>query len=468
MLFNSSEFLVFFVTVFFLYWFVFNKTLRLQNGFILIVSYFFYAWWNWKFLGLLMLSTLIDYSFGFPIATGSHRKRKFYLVLSIINNLLVLGIFKYYNFFITEVQHLGSVFGLHFSPYILSIALPVGISFYTFHGMSYVIDIYRGNFKPVKNFVDYAVFVCFFPLLVAGPIERATHLVPQVRAPRKFNYEQGVQGLRLALWGLFKKIVIADSLAPNVDAVFLSYGKCSGSTVLLGALYFTIQIYCDFSGYSDIAIGIAKLLGFELLSNFRFPYLSRSITEFWRRWHISLSSWFRDYLYIPLGGSRVSLPKAIRNTFIVFLISGLWHGAKWNFIAWGCWYGIALTYEILTRQARQNLFSKMPVRLVNFITWGCTFTYVCAGFVLFRADTLHIALDYMMHIPHGLFAKPVLWSYAVRYVLPFIIMDWYLRKDERVLRVPKNVVVRYSVYTVMLFVILYHSSDNSGFIYFQF
>ena len=470
MIFNSSAFLVYFVSVFFLYWFVFNKTIKLQNFFILAVSYFFYGWWDWRFLGLLMLSTLIDYFFAFPIAEGSHRKRKLFLVLSLINNLLVLGIFKYYNFFVTEAQHLGSTLGFHFNPYILNIALPLGISFYTFHGMSYVIDIYRGDFKPVKSFVDYAVFVCFFPLLVSGPIERAGHLVPQVQSQRKFDYTQGVQGLRLMLWGLFKKMVIADSLAPNVDVIFGKYTECTGSTLVLGAFYFAIQIYCDFSGYTDIAIGTAKLLGFELLSNFQYPYGSQSISEFWKRWHMSLSTWFYDYLFNPMvialrdwGNRAVAF-----GVIITFLVSGLWHGAAWHFIGWGLWYGIALAYEALTRKARRKLFKKLPAKLGSFISWGITFSYVCLGYILFRARTLHIAFDYMRRIPHNLFTKPTLGSFMFIYVLPFLILDWYFRKDGRILSFPKNIVVRYSFYMLLFFAILNHSNDNSGFIYFQF
>ena len=470
MLFNSSDFLIFFTVVFFLYWFVFNKTIKIQNLFILLVSYFFYGWWNWRFLGLLMLSTLIDYSFGFAIEKGTHTKRKFFLVLGLINNLLVLGIFKYYNFFIAETQHLGGLMGFHIHPYFLSIALPVGISFYTFHGMSYVIDIYRGNFKPVKSFVDYAVFVCFFPLLVAGPIERATHLVPQVTTPRKFNYTQGVQGLRLILWGLFKKMVIADSLASIVDKIFANYHQYSGSTLFLGAFYFTIQIYCDFSGYSDIAIGTAKLLGFELLSNFRYPYYSKSISEFWKRWHISLSTWFNDYVFNPIVFSvrKWAIWGIAFAVIITFLISGLWHGASRHYIAWGLWYGIALAYEALTRSQRKKIFKKLPLKLADFISWACTFLYVCIGYILFRSSTLHIAFDYMRCLTHNLFTTPALKSFLLIYVLPFIILDWYFRKSERVLHLPNNVFIKYSFYTIMFYAILYHSNDNSSFIYFQF
>jgi D-alanyl-lipoteichoic acid acyltransferase DltB (MBOAT superfamily) len=321
-LFNSIEFLLFLPIVFILYWFVFNKSLKHQNFLILVASYFFYGWWSYKFLGLLMLSTLLDYIYGFSVASENRKKAKLFLWLSIINNLGILAIFKYYNFFITQFQSAFELVGVHINPTFIQFALPVGISFYTFHGMSYVFDIYRGKLKPVSNLVDYSLFVSFFPLLVAGPIERANHLLPQVQQKRTLNYLQTIQGLRLILWGMFKKVVIADNLSVFVDSAFKTYGSANAYTLILGAIAFSFQIYADFSGYSDIGLGTAKLFGFELLSNFKFPYFSRDIAEFWRRWHISLSSWFKDYLYIPLGGSKGGKLNAIKNTFIIFIVSG--------------------------------------------------------------------------------------------------------------------------------------------------
>jgi D-alanyl-lipoteichoic acid acyltransferase DltB (MBOAT superfamily) len=334
-LFNSFEFLLFLPIVFILYWLVFNKSLRWQNILVLVASYYFYGWWSYKFMGLLALSTFLDYVYGFFVASPNRRKAKSFLWLSIVNNLGILGVFKYYNFFATQYQTGLELLGLKANPVLLNVALPVGISFYTFHGMSYVFDIYRGKQKPVSNFVDYAVFVAFFPLLVAGPIERASHLLPQVQLPRVFNYTQAVEGCKLILWGMFKKVVIADSLASFVDHAFANHTGLNGTSLVVGAIAFSFQIYGDFSGYSDIALGTAKLFGFELLSNFRFPYFARDIAEFWRRWHISLSTWFRDYLYVPLGGSKQGKLKAVRNTFIIFIVSGFWHGASWNFIVWG-------------------------------------------------------------------------------------------------------------------------------------
>ena len=473
MLFNSIEFFIFLPIVFCLYWFVFNKSVKIQNALILLASYVFYGWWNWHFLGLLFLSTLIDYSFGFWVASDNRRKRKLFLWLSIFNNLLVLGIFKYYNFFTLEAQHLLDAIGLHFSPYLLKVVMPVGISFYTFHGMSYVLDIYRGNFKPVKSYVDYAVFVSFFPLLIAGPIERATHLLPQVQKKRVFNYTQAVQGLRLILWGLVKKVVIADSLAPIVDDIFAHYTSYSGSTLVLGTVYFSIQIYGDFSGYSDIAIGAAKLFGFELLSNFRFPYFSRDIAEFWRRWHISLSSWFRDYLYIPLGGSKSGKLLAVRNVFIIFIVSGFWHGASWNYIVWGAIHAMGFLPLLLLGKNRQNVStvvaqnSKLPnfKELLSILT---TFGFVTIAWVFFRAENLQKAVSYIQHYGKGLFTSPALKLFLFLYVVPFVIIDWSFRRHERDLRLPANKAFRYFIYLISTFTVIYHMGNNAKFIYFQF
>ncbi len=356
MLFNSIDFAIFLPIVFILYWFVTNKNLRLQNVLLLVASYFFYACWDWRFLFLLMFSTLLDYYTGLKMAEAeSQKKKRFWFWLSIVVNLGFLGVFKYYNFFAESFAEALSLLGLQVNPWTLSIILPVGISFYTFHGLSYVIDIYKDRIKAEKNFVDYAVFVSFFPLLVAGPIERATHLLPQIKKKRTFDYTKAVDGLRQILWGLFKKIVIADSCAEYANMIFNNSADHSGSTLVLGAIFFTFQIYGDFSGYSDIALGTARLFGIELLRNFAFPYFSRDIAEFWRRWHISLSSWFRDYLYIPLGGSKGGTWMKVRNTFIIFLVSGFWHGANWTFIAWGALNAIYFLPLLLTNQNRNNM-----------------------------------------------------------------------------------------------------------------
>ena len=322
MLFNSIEFLLFLPIVFILYWFVVNKNLKSQNLLILVSSYVFYGWWDYRFLSLIFLSTIVDYIIGLNIPKqDSNKKRKLLLWSSVLFNLSVLGFFKYYNFFVDSWIDLFSSIGYEIkSVWTLNIILPVGISFYTFQTMSYTIDVYRKKLDPTKDFISFASFVSFFPQLVAGPIERATNLLPQILNKREFNYEQGVQGLRLILWGMFKKVVIADSLAPTVDNIFSNYQIYDGGILWLGAIYFAFQIYCDFSGYSDIAIGTSKLFGFEIISNFKFPYFSRNIGEFWRRWHISLSTWFRDYVYIPLGGSKEGIWKSTRNVFVIFLL----------------------------------------------------------------------------------------------------------------------------------------------------
>ena len=484
MLFNSFEFLLFLPVVFILYWFVFNKSLRWQNLLVLIASYFFYGWWSWKFMLVLILSTLLDFLYGFWVASSNRKKAKFFLWLSIINNLGILGLFKYYNFFALQFQQGFELLGLHTNPILLKVALPIGISFYTFHGMSYVFDIYRGKQKPVSNFVDYAVFVSFFPLLVAGPIERANHLLPQVQKSRVFNYTQAVEGCRLILWGLFKKVVIADSLADIVDVIFSNYTSYNGASLIVAAIAFSFQIYGDFSGYSDIALGTAKLFGFELLSNFKFPYFSRDIAEFWRRWHISLSSWFKDYLYIPLGGSKQGKWKAVRNTFIIFLVSGFWHGANWNFIAWGFIHACGFMPLLLLNRNRKHVTDvvaqnrKLP-NLKELWQMASTFAFVTIAWIFFRADDMSQAIDYIKHTSLSLYEYPgqKLLSYGgmetIKNIIPLIICDWYLRKNERILKMTNLRLINWIILAIIsLFVfnvfLSYFIGKPSSFIYFKF
>jgi len=487
MLFNSIEFFFFLPIVFLLYWFVFNKSLKWQNALVLVASYFFYGWWSWKFLGLLILSTLLDYTYGFWVASPIRKKAKVFLWLSVINNLAILGVFKYYNFFAKQFQEGLELIGLHTNPVLLDVALPIGISFYTFHGMSYVFDIYRGKQKPVRSVIDYAVFVGFFPLLVAGPIERANHLLPQVQKSRSFNYRQAVEGCRLILWGLFKKVVIADSLAPIVDAIFGNYQHENGVALIVGAIAFSFQIYGDFSGYSDIALGTAKLFGFELLSNFKFPYFSRDLAEFWRRWHISLSSWFRDYLYIPLGGSKNGKWNAIRNTFVIFLVSGFWHGASWNFIAWGFIHACGFLPLLLFNRNRryttdvvaQNSFLPTVKELIQMLT---TFTFVTIAWIFFRAKTLGQAIGYIkhsflsiIHSPSQLLHMPIFNAskisdrdfYWILIKLSFlVIFDYIIRKDER--SIFQNIRYIGFYYVVISILIILSMSKSETFIYFNF
>ena len=477
MLFNSIEFFVFLPIVFSLYWAVSNKPLSYQNLVLLLASYFFYGWWSWKFLILLALSTLLDYSYGFGVASASRKRARSFLWLSVINNLGILGIFKYYNFFAAEFQRGFGLVGIHLHPTLLQIALPVGISFYTFHGMSYVFDIYRGKREPVRNFSEYALFVCFFPLLVAGPIERANHLLPQIQVKRRFRYDQAVEGCRLILWGLFKKVVIADNLAVIVDGIFNKYTQQSAYTLILGAIGFSFQIYGDFSGYTDIALGTAKLFGFELLTNFKYPYFSRDIAEFWRRWHISLSSWFRDYLYIPLGGSKSGKLIAVRNTFIIFLVSGFWHGANWNFIAWGGIHACGFLPLLLLDKNRRHVSQivaedrKIP-NVKEFLQMVCTFSFVTFAWVFFRCKTLTIGIDYIRQIIVSSLRSPAQYlstpagTEVLSYIVPFVLIEWWLRRDERSLRTPAT--NKPLLYFVLLIVIVFSFGKKTNFIYFQF
>jgi len=339
-----------------LYWFVANKYLKLQNLLIVAASYLFYGWWDWRFLSLIIFSTVVDYSVGLGLAKAEDKtKRKALLWTSIIVNLGFLGFFKYYNFFLDNFITAFSFFGTEIKSSSLNIILPVGISFYTFQTLSYSIDVYKRKLEPTRDFIAFSAFVSFFPQLVAGPIERATHLLPQFYAKRTFQYSKAVDGMRQILWGLFKKIVIADNCSKYANLIFNNSADYTGSTLVLGVLFFTFQIYGDFSGYSDIAIGTARLFGFNLMRNFAFPYFSRDIAEFWRRWHISLSTWFRDYLYIPLGGSRGGTWMKVRNTFIIFIVSGFWHGANWTFIVWGALNAIYFLPLLLTKNNRKNL-----------------------------------------------------------------------------------------------------------------
>lgn len=477
MVFNSIAFVVFFIVVYALYWFVFSKKLNAQNLFLLVASYLFYGWWDWRFVFLLALSTVIDYSFGIWIHVK--KSKKLYLWLSIFNNLLVLGIFKYYNFFAESFQDVFGLFGFHVSPYLLNIALPVGISFYTFHGMSYVFDIYNGKQEPERNFISYSLFVCFFPLLVAGPIERASHLLPQVIKPRRFNYQQSVEGLKLILWGLFKKVVVADTLAVIVDSIFFQHTAMSGFSLIIGAVFFALQIYGDFSGYSDMARGVAKLLGFELLINFRFPYFSRDIAEFWRRWHISLSSWFRDYLYIPLGGSKEGPVKAVRNTFIIFLVSGFWHGANWTYIIWGGLHALYFLPLLLLKRNRLNKGDIAPDRWLPNVRDSfnivVTFVLVCIAWIFFRAPSFPEAISYIQ----GIVTQPFLLGNEIKfipyYVPPIIavmlLLEWMVRNTnvEYMFSGIRYQPVRYGLYFSMMFlIIMFGSFQESSFIYFQF
>jgi alginate O-acetyltransferase complex protein AlgI len=476
MLFNSIEFLLFLPAIFILYWFVFNKNLKYQNSLILVSSYVFYGWWDYRFLSLVFLSTIVDYVIGLNISNqSSKKKQKLLLWVSVLFNLSVLGFFKYYNFFVDSWVELFSSVGYEIkSVWTLNIILPVGISFYTFQTMSYTIDIYRKKLEPTKDFISFASFVSFFPQLVAGPIERASNLLPQILKKREFQYEQGIQGLRLILWGMFKKVVIADSLAPIVDDIFSNYQDFGGGTLWLGAIYFAFQIYCDFSGYSDIAIGTSKLFGFELMSNFKFPYFSRNIGEFWRRWHISLSTWFRDYLYIPLGGSKEGKWKSLKNIIIIFLVSGFWHGANWTFIFWGLFHSILFLPTFMFNKNRKYTSSIIAVNtllpsLKEFINVVTTFLLVTIGWVFFRSESIGDSFSYLSSMDFNINSFTHLSPKLVFYILTLILVEWTQRFDERNLffNFPK-LIFRIFVIICVFLILINFKKESQQFIYFDF
>jgi alginate O-acetyltransferase complex protein AlgI len=482
MLFNSINFAYFLPIVFFLYWFGAKNNLKFQNLILLFSSYYFYSCWDYRFLFLLVFSTFLDYFSGIKIfESKSYRTRKLWFWLSVIINLGFLGVFKYYNFFAESLMDVLSQFGLKANLSTLNVILPVGISFYTFHGLSYIIDIYKNKIKAERNFVDYSVFVSFFPLLVAGPIERATHLLPQIQKDRVFNYGQAVDGLKQILWGLFKKVVIADNCAQFANIIFNDSDLYPGSTLVLGALFFTFQIYCDFSGYSDIALGVARLFGIELLRNFAFPYFSRNIAEFWRRWHISLSTWFRDYLYIPLGGSKGGLWMKVKNTFIIFLVSGFWHGANWTFIVWGALNAFYFLPSLLLKNNRNYLDSvakgKLLPTMKEFFQISITFGFTVFAWIFFRAENMHHALNYVSKIfSSSLFSNPYfpgigLAISTICLTIGFVIVEWIGRESQYatqnfMFNWPRP--VRWTAYGAIVICIIVFSGGEQQFIYFQF
>ena len=486
MLFNSIEFLIFLPIVFILYWFVFQRNLRLQNLFVVVVSYVFYGWWDWRFLLLITLTSFCSWGSGMLMlrteekALSSKRQiaPKLISVCNIILNLGVLGLFKYYNFFVESFVSAFASIGIHLQSTTLNIILPVGISFYTFQALSYSIDVYKKKIEPTKDIIAFFGFISFFPLLVAGPIERATNFLPQFFKKRTFDYNKAVDGLQQILWGLFKKIVIADNCAVYVNQVFDTYQDQSGSTLLLAAILFAFQIYGDFSGYSDIAIGIARLFGFNAMRNFNFPYFSRDIAEFWRRWHISLTTWFRDYIYIPLGGSRVSKSKVIRNTFIIFVVSGFWHGANWTFIAWGTFHALLFLPLILLGKNRKytNTVAENKIfpTLKESLQMGLTFLLVVIGWVFFRADTIEGAWFYLSAIfNESLLSMPVLFVGTKKTLLCLFIMifvEWIQRTKQHALEIGalKYPLIRVIIYYILITLILEFGANAQSFIYFQF
>lgn len=478
MLFNSIDFAIFLPIVFVLYWFFAGKNLKIQNAFLVLVSFVFYGWWEWRFLFLIVVSLLTDYAVGVFLAKQENeKKRKVLLIISFSVNLGLLGFFKYYNFFIENFVEAFTFLGSKFSLKPLYIILPVGISFYTFQTLSYSMDVYKRKIKPTSDIVAFAAFVSFFPQLVAGPIERASNLLPQFFSQRIFDPVKARDGLRQILYGLLKKVVIADTSAEFVNQIFSDYTEYSGSTLLLGAIFFAFQIYGDFSGYSDIAIGTAKLFGFKLMRNFAFPYFSRDIAEFWRRWHISLSTWFRDYLYIPLGGSKGNQWQKVRNVMLVFVVSGFWHGANWTFIIWGGLNALYFLPLLLTNRNRIHLDSVAEKRIFpgfrDLFKMIRTFILVVLAWIFFRSDTSGQAIGYLSGIFSGsLFSIPEVRPLHLLILLfAFILVEWFGRNLEYPLKdletkLPK--MSRWLLYGIMVFAIFYYSGKEQEFIYFQF
>ena len=487
MFFNSINYSLFLPIVFILYWLFSNKNVKYQNLILLASSYFFYSCWDWRFLILLLFSTSLDFFTGIKISNSKTLKREnFWFWLSISINLGLLFIFKYFNFFIDSFIDFFAHLGIILDPVTLNVILPVGISFYTFHGLSYVIDIKKKRINPELNFIDYSVFVSFFPLLVAGPIERATHLLPQIKRKRNFDYAKAVDGLRQILLGLFKKVVIADQCANYANLIFNNSEDYTGITLFLGAFLFAFQIYGDFSGYSDIALGTARLFGIELLKNFSTPYFSRNIAEFWRKWHISLSTWFRDYVYIPLGGSHGGLWLRCRNVLIIFLISGFWHGANWTFIIWGLLHAMYILPSVILKSNRDNLNCVAQGNILPSFKefWNMTITFILAVFawIFFRAVDIRQAFYIVENLIVGLFDKEgyiqlinfLVWE--VGYILPilgafFLIIEWSGREKnhafEKIL-IKRSKVLRWSFYVLISILVIVYSTKEKVFIYFQF
>ncbi len=478
MLFNSIEFAIFLPVCFIIYWFILFRKSRLQNVFIVLASYFFYGWWDWRFLSLIAFSTLLDYLIGLKIQKSDKRiTRRILLVASLVVNLGFLGVFKYYNFFIENFISAFTLFGKNIPISGLNIVLPVGISFYTFQTLSYSIDVYRKKLSPTNDFIAFAAFVSFFPQLVAGPIERATHLLPQFYNNRVFNHGMAVSGVKLIVWGLFKKVVVADNCAFFVDEIFSNYSGLSSFELIVGAVLFAFQIYGDFSGYSDIAIGTARLFGFSLMTNFKFPYLSRDIAEFWRRWHISLSSWFKDYLYKPLGGSKFGRFMTLRNIFIVFLVSGFWHGANWTFIVWGSLNALYYLPLFLSGKNRGNMDSSAQLHK-SFSEMGAvflTFSLTCLAWVFFRSATVTDAFSYLgivltdFSFSVGVFTKGS--KYMLLTLITIVGISLMMIKEVRIyLKGLQEVTYGKIFFYILILAIAFMGvyKDQMSFIYFQF
>ena len=483
MLFNSITFAVFLPIVFLLYWFIFDYAMRgckhqllWQNLLIVVASYIFYGWWSWRFLVLIGITTVLSFLSGIGVEKATTiRGKKAVMIANVVVNLGILGVYKYYDFFATQFAEL---FGIQSDFLLLHLILPVGISFYTFQALSYSIDVYRKQIEPTHDIVSFTAFLSFFPQLVAGPIERATNLLPQFQRKRTFDYAQAADGIRQILWGLFKKIVIADNCGTYVDAVWGDYASHSASTLVLAAILFAFQIYGDFSGYSDIAIGTAKLFGIKLMRNFNVPYFSRDIAEFWRRWHISLTTWFRDYVYIPLGGSRPDTSRlsplasrlsptaytkciAVRNTFVILLLSGFWHGANWTFVLWGVYHALLFVPLLVMNKNRRYRDDERQYREIPRIL--LTFVLVVIGWIIFRAPSIGACGEYMLAIcDSSILAMPYVENIlqlvaTILAIILMVIMEWRKQQPNR-----------WWLYYLLTIAIWWFAGQDMDFIYFQF
>jgi len=476
MLFNSLDFLIFLPLVFCLYWGVIHKNLKWQNALILIASYVFYGWWDWRFLSLIFISTLVDYLVGLQFLKEiTSKQKKVWLWVSVLVNIGLLGFFKYFNFFVDSFVSSFTFLGMEVSSRSFTIILPIGISFYTFQTLSYTIDLYRNKIKPTKDFVAFAAFVSFFPQLVIGPIERAKNMLPQFTKRRVFNNDEAIIGIKQFVWGLFKKVVIADGCAQYVNEIFYNHSNYSSLTLCIGAIYFAFQIYADFSGYSDMAIGIARLFGIRLMTNFKYPFFTKNIADFWRHWHISLSTWFRDYIFFPLGGSKGNTLKTVRNIIVVFLISGLWHGADWTFIAFGAYFGLVAAIQFvlgMTHKRGQSFSGSIVQKMIQFFQMGSTFLWFALGMIIFRSSSITKAYQYIYEMFQFTIKVDLLNTsrYAFE-LIPllgiFILIEWFSRHKEFPLYSSKYSLFKVSL--VITMIIFFGSFSNvQDFIYFRF
>lgn len=485
MLFNSLAFLIFLLVVFCLYWAFFNRNIRWRNIFLLCCSYFFYGVWDYRFLVLIFISSVCDYCVGLKLGNVQHSiKRKAWLWVSIFINLGLLGFFKYYNFFIDSLSAVIKGFGFQSNLVTLSLVLPIGISFYTFQTLSYSIDIYRKKITPTHDAIAFLSFVSFFPQLVAGPIEKARDLLPQFFKKKQFSYTDGVDGLKQILWGMFKKVVIADNIITIIAQGLENSEHTSGLQLLLGIFLMTIHVYCDFSGYSDIALGIAKLFGFNLSQNFAYPFFSRSLTELWKRWHISLTSWFWEYIYLPLGGSKINKGITIRNVFVVFLISGFWHGADWTFIAFGFCHALTFTFSIIISSRKkfngitaQNMKLPSLIELKQMITTFCLFSFPS---LVFFSNSVEDAANYTCAIfandffgpvmtVGGTLISPLTYGFYALFVFVMFAFEWCNRRNPHGLfRLNLPLFGRWMVYLMLTLTTLIYFGESNEFVYFQF